>query len=51
METNAGRNEAEIAAYEAKQLVSLKNVRGIVVGDYQAVFDLKSPEDWYNGCC
>ena len=44
-------NEAEIAAYEAKQLTKLKNVRGIVVGEYQAVFDLKSPEDWDKGCC
>ena len=44
-------NEAEIDAYEARQLVPLKNVRGIVVGDYQAVFELKSPEDWSKGCC
>jgi L-asparaginase II len=44
-------NEAEIAAYEAKQLTQLKNVRGIVVGDYQPVFELKSPEDWARGCC
>ncbi|MDB5080490.1 MAG: hypothetical protein JWP00_2414 [Chloroflexi bacterium] len=43
--------EAEIAVYEAKQLTQLKNVRGIVVGDYQAVFDLKSPQEWQRGCC
>lgn len=43
--------EAEIAAYEEKQLTQLKNVRGIVVGDYQAVFELKSPADWEKGCC
>ncbi len=39
-------SEAEIAAFAARHLAPLRNVRGIVVGDYQPTFELRNPDKW-----
>ncbi len=36
--------ENEIAAFAAKQVKPLRNVRGLVIGEYQAAFKLQSPD-------
>ncbi len=42
---------AELAEFEKRQVQPLRNVRGIVVGEYVTTFDLRSPAQWEKDCC
>ncbi len=44
--------EEEIAAFAARQVSPILNVRGLLVGHYQPSFRLRPPADWNKeGCC